>query len=46
MMKLTNLNFEHVFGRHHYFNFLNCFSLILKTFEVEAEKILASAKGF
>ena len=38
--------FNHLFGRHHYLNFLNCFSLILKTFEVKAEKILASAKDF
>ena len=41
-----SFSFNKLFGRHHYLNFLNCFSLVVDVFNIEPKKVLDSAKDF
>lgn len=39
-------SFKHLFGKHHYLNLLNCFSLIVEVFNITPISVLESAKNF
>jgi UDP-N-acetylmuramoyl-tripeptide--D-alanyl-D-alanine ligase len=39
-------SFKHLFGKHHYLNLLNCFSLIVEVFNIAPKSVLESAESF